>query len=250
VRLENPSLAARITNAVGTPVGKLLNALPPGASGAINTVVAKAMKKSLDVAVNGLSRSGGKPPANRSLRTAVGATGAAGGFFGLPALALELPVTTTLMLRSIADIARSEGEDLSQPEPRLACMEVFALGGGGSPKATESTYYAVRTVLARAVSEAAKYIAERGIAEEGAPILIRLISAIAARFGIVVSEKVAAAAVPVVGALGGATVNLIFMNHFQDMAQGHFAIRRLERIYGAEVVRGEYEAIRMALPKS
>jgi hypothetical protein len=33
------------------------------------------------------------------------------------------------MLRSIADIARSEGEDLSDPEAALSCVEVFALGG-------------------------------------------------------------------------------------------------------------------------
>jgi hypothetical protein len=40
---------------------------------------------------------------------------------------------------------------------------------------------------------------------------------------------------PVVGAVGGAAVNLIFMNHFQRIAEGHFTIRRLERIYGRAV---------------
>jgi hypothetical protein len=33
------------------------------------------------------------------------------------------------MLRSIADIARSEGEDLADPETALVCAELFALGG-------------------------------------------------------------------------------------------------------------------------
>jgi hypothetical protein len=36
---------------------------------------------------------------------------------------------------------------------------------------------------------------------------------------------------------------LVFINHFQDMARGHFAIRRLERKYGAEVIEREYQAI-------
>jgi hypothetical protein len=68
-----------------------------------------------------------------------GVSGAVGGFFGLPALALELPVSTTLLLRAIADIARSEGEPIKSTESRLACLEVFALGGNSrSDDATES----------------------------------------------------------------------------------------------------------------
>ena len=55
--------------------------------------------------------------------------GSAGGAFGLAALPFELPVSTIIMLRSIADIARSEGEDLSDPDTALSCVQVFALGG-------------------------------------------------------------------------------------------------------------------------
>lgn len=48
------------------------------------------------------------------LRKALVATsGAVGGSFGLAALPIELPVSTIIMLRSIGDIARSEGEDLT-----------------------------------------------------------------------------------------------------------------------------------------
>ena len=39
-------------------------------------------------------------------------------------------MSTIIMLRSIAEIARSEGEDLSDPETALSCVQVFALGGG------------------------------------------------------------------------------------------------------------------------
>ena len=69
---------------------------------------------------------------------------------------------------------------------------------------------------------------------------------IASRFGVVVSQKVAAQTVAVVGALGGAAVNLAFTEHFQDVARGHFTVRRLERVYGAEIVRAEYERIKSA----
>jgi hypothetical protein len=83
-------------------------------------------------------------------------------------LLIELPISTTIMLRSIADIARSEGEDIRLAESKLACVEVFALGGRVSKDdAAESGYFAVRAALAKAVSEAAEFIAERGLVKEG-----------------------------------------------------------------------------------
>jgi hypothetical protein len=174
-----------------------------------------------------------------------GAVGGAGGFLALP---IELPVSTVIMMRSIANIAASEGEDLDQIESRLACLEVFALGGRTArDDASETAYYVVRAALTQAIREAATYISERGFAHKGAPALVRLIGAIASRFGIVVSEKAAAQAVPLVGAAAGAAVNLVFTEHFQNMAHGHFTIRRLERKYGPEVVREAYERERELL---
>ena len=64
-----------------------------------------------------------------------------------------------------------------------------------------------------------------------------LVSEIVSRFGLVVSDKVAAGALPILGAVGGATVNVIFMDHFQRIAQAHFALRRLERTYGVANIR-------------
>jgi hypothetical protein len=171
----------------------------------------------------------------------VAASGAAGGAFGLLALPIELPISTAVMLRSIADIARSEGERINEPQAKLACLEVFALGGPSKrDDAAESGYFIVRAALARAVTEAAEYLAERGLAREGAPAIVRLITQIASRFGAVVSEKAAAEAVPVIGAAGGALINTIFINHFQAMARGHFIVRRLERTYGPALVKETY----------
>ena len=79
--------------------------------------------------------------------------------------------------------------------------------------------------------------------EEGAPIILRLITKVAARFGVQVSEKIAAQAIPIVGAVGGAVINTLFIDHFQDMARGHFIVRRLERIYGIEAVKKEYDRL-------
>ena len=144
------------------------------------------------------------------------------------------------MLRAIADIARHHGEDLSTLEARLACVEVFALGASGGTRRTDVGYYASRALINRIAADATGIFLERGVANLSAPVVSSLVTEIAARFGIVVSERSAASALPVLGAVGGATVNVIFMNHFQRVARGHFAIRRLERQYGPSVVRQLY----------
>ncbi len=102
----------------------------------------------------------------------------------------------------------------------------------------------MRGALARSVADSARYLASHSLASESAPAMARLIAQIAARFGLVVSEKFAAQAVPVVGAIGGAAINLAFAEHFQTLARGHFIIRRLERQRGAEAVRFEYRRLR------
>jgi hypothetical protein len=97
--------------------------------------------------------------------------------------------------------------------------------------------------MAKAVSEAAAHLAEKGLSQKGAPAIIRLIALIASRFSIVVSEKAAAQAVPVVGAFGGAVINTLFIDHFQDMGKGHFIVRRLERVHGLEEVKRIYKEL-------
>jgi EcsC family protein len=101
----------------------------------------------------------------------------------------------------------------------------------------------MRGMLAKSVTEAARFIAEGGVIEEGAPVLVRFIAQVASRFGVVVTQKVAEQTVPVVGALGGAAVNYAFIEHFQEVARGHFTVRRLERIYGKDIVQTEYERL-------
>jgi hypothetical protein len=169
-----------------------------------------------------------------------GITGGVGGAFGLAALPVELPLTTTLMLRTIADIARHEGEDLSSIKGRLACLEVFALGGRRTGNRMDVGYYAARAFLTKLTNDAAAFLLERGVTGASAPVVTGLVAEIAARFGVVVSDKVAAGTLPLLGGLSGAAVNVIFMDHFQRIAQGHFTVRRLEREYGAAAIERYY----------
>jgi hypothetical protein len=242
--LENPGLIAKVSDLVGTPIEALFRALPAGANDRIARVTRDSLMAAVNAAVKTMNPQGRMAPWRRSHLAAAGLAGGIGGAFGLAALPIELPVTTTIIMRSIADIARSEGEDVSHPEARLACLEVFAMGGTSTADdAAESGYFAVRAALAQAVSEAATYIARRAVVDEGAPVIVRLLAQIAARFNTVVGEKIMAQGVPVVGALGGATINVFFIEHFQDMARGHFIVRRLERTHGADEVRRRYDEL-------
>src|SRR5580692_9455254 len=238
--LEHSGFAARLANMVGKPIELIGDALPTPVRRTISTATTKALHAALKVALRTMQ--GGPQGGSRLMHKVLAtASGAAGGAFGLATLPLELPVSTIIMLRSIAEIARSEGEDPSDPESALSCVQVFALGGrSGSDDASESGYFAVRGMLAKTVTEAARFMAERGVIKEGGPVLLRFITQVASRFGLVVTQKVAAQALPVIGALGGAAVNYAFMEHFQEVARGHFTVRRLERVYGKDVVRTEY----------
>jgi hypothetical protein len=242
--LENPGIAAKVSNFVGTPIEMLLKKLPESMTVTVNDIARKSVVKALDIALLTMDKGQQVSSSNWWHKLAVVATGASGGAFGLPALAIELPISTTIILRSIADIARSEGEDLSCPDAKLQCVQVLALGGNSkSDDATESGYFAARTALAKSISEAATHLTKKGLSKHGAPVIVRLISQVASRFSIVVSEKATAQAVPVVGAFGGAVINSLFIDHFQDMGRGHFIIRRLERLHGQEEVRRLYEGL-------
>lgn len=244
ILLEGRSFAVRVMDVIGAPIEKGYKMLPRKWSNGVEKTVEISLDRALDVAVNSLNpKDIGKESRNGLHKLAVTGTGMVGGAFGLPALLIELPITTVIMLRSVAEIARSLGEDPNTFETRMECLEVFALGSLAAKvdDASDAGYYAVRSALAKAVSDAARFLVKTGAANKSAPVMVRLIQQIATRFGIVVSQKAAAAAIPVVGAAGGSLVNAIFMDHFQGVAKGHFTIRQLEKTYGKEEIESLFE---------
>ncbi|GAB4363801.1 MAG: EcsC family protein [Methylohalobius crimeensis] len=242
--LENPGLAARLSNYIGMPVEKALANLPEDWVKPITRLTREALNRSLDAALLTLSAQSTRRVPKRSHKFLVGLSGAVGGSFGIASLAVELPISATLMLRAIAATAREHGEDLQDPRAKLACLEVFALGGKSrADDAADTGYYAVRAFLSKSLEESAKHLLRKGLAKEGAPALVRFLNAVAQRFSIQVTQKFAMQAVPAVGAFSGATVNLIFIDHFQKTAHAHFTIRRLERIYGRDRIQQTYEGL-------
>jgi hypothetical protein len=241
-QLERQHLVARLAQATGTPVDLAMKYLPNVINRRLRDAIRTAMLNCLDIAVNSLDVDddlGPTPDWFGKLLT--GVSGGIGGLFGMPALPFELPLTTAFMLRSIAEIARDEGEDLRQLASRLACLEVFALGGGrGARNELHLQYYAVRSVLTRLTQDIGRSMLERGAINASSPLLARFFAEVVSRFGFAVSDRFASAVVPVIGALGGAAVNVIFTDHFQRVARAHFVVRRLERDYGEAAVRRHY----------
>lgn len=191
-----------------------------------------AITRAFDVAVLGM-----KGPADTamedsrwrtsSLQAAVAVSGAVGGFAGLAGLAPDIGFTTLTIMREIARIAREEGEDMSDPDARRACLEVFALKAFPNRRNGEESelgYFSARAVL------------------RGRPVVM-LIAEVASHYGLALGQKISVQLMPVAGALCGASLNTAFFNHYRALARAHFTIRRLEREYGP-VVRDTALALR------
>lgn len=257
--LEHPSWMIRIVNMVGQPIEIATKKLPVKIQGTIakasNTALTKALKVSLKTVparpgpaltfsqmVQGSNSSKWQHTAGASV------AGAAGGFFGMLSLPLELPVTTGIMLRSIVNAGRVFGFDQKDPRFHAECLYVFTLGGPSKgDDAMDTSYYTSRVGLERVIQQAAAFLAEHnvksvleGVSKGTAPVLLRFISTIAARFEVAVSEKMLASAVPVVGALGGAAVNAAFADHFARAAHFHFGLQYLEGKYSRDTVMAVY----------
>ena len=234
----------RLADLMGGAVGQATRlgvrglGLAPGLQAKLRGVAESAISRSFDLAVVGLKQ----PATATALATtgqqrrwrahvtqgAVAVSGALGGFGGVAGLLPDIGFTTLTIMREIARIAREEGEDLSDPESRRACLEVFALRPiEASDEESELGYFSARAVL------------------RGRPVVM-LLSEVASHYGLALSRKVALQMMPVAGALCGASLNAAFLTHYRSLARAHFTIRRLERTHG-EGVREAVEAIRSNL---
>ena len=246
--LETPGLITRITDFLGKPIEEGLKLLPENWTQEILEVTQSALIKATEAAIFTMKDLPGEESSNLWHKVSVGVTGVGGGVFGFSALAIELPISTTIMLRSIAEIGRERGESISSAETKMACLEVFALGGNVEyANCKQSAYFAMRLALSKQISEAVGFLSKGMIArlntQTSAPPIAKAITAIAGRFSIQITDKAAAQALPFIGAVGGAVINTMFLDHYQDIAKGHFTVRKLERKYGKKEVKELYESL-------
>lgn len=199
----------QVLTLVGGKAEGLLDRLPVQVRGQLEG----ATHRALEVASEAAQRSRGRV-ADQSdwLNTAVTtAMGAAGGFGGLPTALAELPVTTTVLLRAIQGIAAENGFDPARPEVRAQCIQVFAAAGPlARDDGTDMAFLSARLTLTGAT-------------------LHGLIAKVAPRLATVLGQKLAAQAVPLIGAVAGAATNYAFTSYYQDMARVYFGLRALAR---------------------
>ena len=240
--LESKNFTVQITNLIGKPIEQRIDQLPEKIQMIIKQATNKALQISLKIATSTMQNKAPESSSDIIHKLASATSGAGGGFFGITALPLELPVSTTIIIRSIMDIARSEGEDIGSVEVQLACIEVFALGGSSKNQDKIDTgYFTVRTMLSNTLSEAVQHITKQGLANKSAPIIVKLISEISSQFSLQVSQKVLLQSIPIIGAASGALVNTLFIDYFQNIAKGHFIIRRMEHKYSESIVKKAYQ---------
>lgn len=147
-------------------------------------------------------------------RLASTVSGAAGGVAGLPGAMIELPVTVTMLLRAILDIAEEHGLDPDSDEVRIEALRVFAAAGPMSEDdGTDLGLLAAKLSIT-------------GQTVQG------IIARIAPRLAAVLGQKLAAQATPVFGALAGASINYTFARYYQEIARVHFGVLRLSQETG------------------
>ncbi len=206
----------RLVNRLGGTLEAQLSALPDSLRTQLERVTTQALETSYGLA--------GRAPdlGQRGPMMAAMAAGAAGGAGGLATSLAELPVTVTLLLNTIRAAARDAGFDPDDDEVRAECLQVFA---AGSPLAQDD---GVNT----------SFIASR-LALTGSAVQ-NLIATIAPKLAVVLGQKLAAQAVPVIGAVSGAALNAAFLSYYRDVAQVRFALLNLAKVHGTDAVEAEF----------
>ena len=258
--MQNVSWAIRNVNKIGNTVETGIKHVPEKVlikiQGITQNVLLKIIKANLLTIQKNKTF---KKPSKNTYKGIVTGTGALSGFFGATTgfgtaiFASEVTLTTKFLMRTIMDIARSEGEDIYTLDGQMACLEVFALGGDSTADdGMEMSYYTTRIALNSALKNVSATGVKAGIdslikgaSTAGSGVMGSFISKIASRLSLLISEKFLAQALPIVGAIGGGSLNYVFVTHFQKMATAHFTVRQLERKYGDEVVKLAYQNVKV-----
>jgi hypothetical protein len=205
----------KLVNRLGGGLESQMQRLPASVRAELERAVSQALQKA-----HGLAAVGRRAPdlGPRGATYAAMASGAIGGAAGLAGSLVELPVTITVMLHAIRSEAAVAGYDPNDPQVRLACIEVFS---AGSPLRGDD---GVNTAFLSA-----------RLAVTGGT-LQKVLAVVVPRLAVVFGQKLAAQAVPVMGALTGAALNAAFLNYYRELARIRFRLMRLAEVHGAEVV--------------
>lgn len=202
---------------LGNVVDRGINRIPEDWRGEITKKIRETLDFAQRVSIVQMDDEPGRRSSGERYTAMAMATGVAGGTLGLPSVLAELPITTGLILRAIADIGRAHGHRLNDPEFRATCIEVFAYGGPLDDDDDADITFIASKLGAIEVSE--------------------LVAKVAIRYAAALAPKIVAMSVPVAGSVLGAGVNWAYMNFYQSMARVLFMLHPIQRKYDRAQVR-------------
>ena len=196
-----------VINALGGRAETWMNRLPDPVRAGLDGATRAALEQAVKAAQASRSAVRDQPDwVNSAISTAMGAAGGFGG--GATSLA-ELPVTTTLLLRMIQGVASEHGFDPSEENVAFDCITVFASAGPlEGDDGAETGFLSARVALNGAAFQ-------------------KILQVVAPRLAAAMGQKLAAQAVPVLGAAAGAAINYTYTQYYREMAHIHFRLRRM-----------------------
>lgn len=204
--VEAGGAGAALLGMIDGPAESLAGLLPPRVRESLGAQTLRALKGAMAGAHWSRRLVGALPGwLNRAV---VGLMGALGGAGGLPTALAELPATTTALLRAIQDVAAEQGFDPGEEGVRHDCIQVLAASGPLSrDEGADMAFLGMRLTVGTTLQS--------------------MILRVAPRLSAVLGQKLALQAAPGLGAAAGATINYLYTDYYQRIAQVHFGLRRL-----------------------
>jgi hypothetical protein len=168
------------------------------------------------------------------------AEGVPGAQLVIPSLILtDVTSSMTLLSRHTCRIATSYGYSSKNPENLPHLVAAMAPHSDDS----DEGYLALKTAVVTSIRESGQFMArtasmvlDRQVLEREAPQMIRLITYVADRLGIVVTQKELGLIVPIAGAVLNSSINVAFQQVGHQTAKDYFRRLILEDRYGDELV--------------
>lgn len=219
-----------LLNRVGGGLEKQLDLLPASLRSQVGKATEQALMQAWIVADQGAKRL--PDPGRRGTMAAAVVTGAAGGAGGIATSLAELPVTVTMILHAIRAEAVAAGLDPADPAIRAEALQVLA---AGSPIAgddgIDTAFLSAKLTLT-------------------GPALQAMIASVAPKLAAALTQKLAAQAVPLLGAVSGAALNAAYLGYYREIAAIRFALLRLGQQYGETEVLAAFREMTSQRPIS
>ena len=200
----------KLANFAGSKIENAMEFIPDG----FEVEIQKAIKSALETSYDASAYIADSPyiPKVPSYfhKLSATVTGAIGGFAGLAGALAELPVSITTMFGSFQKIAEQYGFDRSEQETKLECLKVFSMGG----PLTEDDDLDLSFVTARL-----------GLNGE---VVRNIIVAASQRLSIMITQRLGASTIPILGALSGGALNYTFISYYEEMAHIRFKLKQLK----------------------